>query len=75
MNDSQAYKPVVVKGFLVVKFFSLGFHYPKIMCLKKNIHVSNQTIGFHKMFLKFEVIMFTLYLFLYNTQYMKEHAW
>lgn len=33
MNDSQAYKPVVVKGFLVVKFFSLGFHYPKIMCL------------------------------------------
>lgn len=35
MNDSQAYKPVVVKGFLVVKFFSLGFHYPKIMCLKK----------------------------------------
>lgn len=75
MNDSPAYKPVVVKGFLVVKFFSLGFHYPKIMFLKKIYTCIESDYRVSQNVLKFEVIKFTLYLFLYNTQYMKELAW
>lgn len=70
MNDSPG-----CERFSDSQIFLTWFPLSKDYVSEKNIHVSNQTIGFHKMFLKFEVIMFTLYLFLYNTQYMKEHAW
>lgn len=35
MNDFFVYRLVVVKGFLIVKFFLFGFYYLKIMFLKK----------------------------------------